>query len=146
MQSNAYIRPDHGQSRLFPHPAHSPCIPIQTDLNSNTYHAVQYSLRHRSDRSRLCDPHTCATMVLRQCRSQVSVLAPHDRPEADPPSSYFITNGFEGNQLVASYIMPNGSLVAGTAPYTNGKGSAGINDPDPYMNHVSDPSPYFTRK
>lgn len=50
--------------------------------------------------------------------------------------SYFQTNGFLGNQLVSSYILPDGTLVAGTAEWTHGNGSAAINDPSPFENHV----------
>ncbi|RSH89132.1 hypothetical protein EHS25_002798 [Saitozyma podzolica] len=51
-------------------------------------------------------------------------------------ANYFQTNGFDGNQLVASYILPDGRLVAGSAVWTAGNGSAGINDPAPFENHA----------
>jgi len=38
---------------------------------------------------------------------------------------------------VASYILPDGTLEAGSAIWTQGNGSAGINDPEGYENHVS---------
>ena len=52
--------------------------------------------------------------------------------------SYFMNNNFDGNQLIASYILPSGKLVAGAAVYTEGNGSASINDPAPFQNHVRD--------
>ncbi|CAD6581369.1 MAG: hypothetical protein TREMPRED_002989 [Tremellales sp. Tagirdzhanova-0007] len=55
-------------------------------------------------------------------------------------ANYFQTNGFDGNQLVANYIQPDGTLVAGTASWTYGNGSASINDPAPYANH---PDPFL---
>ena len=75
-------------------------------------------------------------MVAPKYRSEVR-LAPFSSVVTDLSSSYFQTNGFDGNQLVASYILPDGTLVAGSAIWTQGNGSAGINDPNPYENHVS---------
>jgi len=73
-------------------------------------------------------------MVQRKCRCQVSHFL--CRQASLQNLSYFQTNGFEGNQLVSSYILANGTLIAGTATWTYGNGSAGINDPAPYQNHV----------
>ncbi|KAL1413664.1 hypothetical protein Q8F55_001443 [Vanrija albida] len=50
-------------------------------------------------------------------------------------ANYFQTNGFAGNQLVANYIAADGTLVAGSAVWTGGNGSASINAPGPMVNH-----------
>ena len=51
--------------------------------------------------------------------------------------SYFQTNGFEGNQIVASYINLDGSLGPAATYSTGGKGLAGNNIGAPPGPHVS---------
>lgn len=55
-------------------------------------------------------------------------------------ASFFMTNGFGGNQLVSSYIGPQGILETGYVVWTGGNGSASINDPAPFEAHVSSAS------
>lgn len=59
------------------------------------------------------------------------------KSDASADLSFFMTNGFDGNQLVSSYIGPQGMLETGCAVWTGGNGSASINDPAPFEPHVS---------